>query len=155
MSTDTIEQSFEQIINDHANEVAARIDTAEADLVVTRNGYERWAVIDTLGRYRENGSTPIPQVPASGFTTEDAANLARQQLVKCVADAMAWDPVLGSEDMNDEMVRHFNRLGTFMSVMRSQGVPETDLEERAEDLRRAVFPEPGDALLGDLPLGVH
>lgn len=128
-------------------------ETAEADLVVTRNGYEHWSVIDTLGRYRENGSQPIPQVPASGLTTEDAAVLARRHLVNRIVDSMSCDPVPGGEDLTSCMVEHFNRLGIFMAVLRVQGVSDAELEQGAEHLRRAVFPEAGDALTGDQPDG--
>jgi len=126
-------------------------ETAEADLVIARNGYQLWGVIDILGRYRENGSAPIPQVPASGFTTEDAAILARRHLVGCIVSRMSWDPTSTGEDLTDCMVEHFNRLGIFMSVLRVQGTSEAELEQEAERLRRTVFPDPGDVFLPDIP----
>lgn len=64
---------------------------------------------------------------------------------------MSWDPVPCGEDLTDCMVEHFNRLGIFMSVLRVQGVTAAKLEQEAGHLRRAIFPNPGDAFTDDLP----
>jgi hypothetical protein len=54
---------------------------ASADIVVTRDGNQQFAVIDLMGRYVHDEFKPLPEVAYSGFVTRAAAEMARQDVI--------------------------------------------------------------------------
>ena len=115
--TDTIEQ----IVNDHADEVRAREDHWDKDVIIAGDGNCRWAVISMCGAHRFHDSHPC--VIHAGLESREAAEVAR------------WDALIGLTDQthrspygpSEVPLSYYNAVGRVMGKLKAEDVTSDDL----------------------------
>lgn len=120
-----------------------RVEAAADDIRAASDG-DNWAVLDLMGRYREDGRTPDPAILYSGLESAEAAEAARADCIACLLDGGHTDGPAAVP------VGYFNLVGRLLKFLRGQDV--ADAEELADALaveqpweRPAVAPAGRDA----------
>ncbi len=115
--TDTIEQ----IVNNHADEVRAREDAWEKDVIIAGDSNCHWAVISMCGAHRFHD--PQPCVIHSGLTTREAAEVARRDALLGLTDQTHRSPYGPSE----VPLSYYNAVGRVIAKLKKEGVQSEDI----------------------------
>ena len=124
--------TIEQIVNDHADEVRAREDAWEKDVIIAGDGNTRWAVISMCGAHRFHDSHPC--VIHAGLESREAAEVAR------------WDALLGLTDQthcspygpSEVPLSYYNAVGRVVAKLREAGAKADDLIALAVGIAEAA-----------------